>query len=140
MLGIGKCAQSWFYTEYSICTPTSILWIKGCQLFRNCRCNVTHYKSFGVGLTAINEVRNSIDYILEDIFILLPLVVLCSGVWCLASISRIIYIFRIISISRKIPYTGFLHVLIPGLPYPGKFPYRVIFSYPVNASILKTDR
>ena len=42
------------------------------------------------------------------------------------------------------PYPGsiheFLHVFVPGLPYPGnflypgKYPYRVIFLYPVQAS------
>ena len=55
----------------------------------------------------------------------------------------------------KFPYPGllheFLHVFIPGLPYPGNFPYHgkytypgkytyhVISLYPVKASIRKSD-
>ena len=32
---------------------------------------------------------------------------------------------------------GFLHILILGLIYPGKFPYPGKFSYPVKASTRK---
>ena len=43
-------------------------------------------------------------------------------------------------------YMNFYTFFMLGLPYPenftypGKFPYRVIFSYPVKASILKLCR
>ena len=48
-----------------------------------------------------------------------------------------------ISISRKFPYPrflqGFLHNLIPGLPYPRKIPYPEISPYDVIASMLKYE-
>ena len=69
MLGIGKYAQGLFYIEYSIYTPVLSLWIKGCHLFRNCLWDATHNESFGLGLTALNEVRKHIHYILDNIYI-----------------------------------------------------------------------
>ena len=69
MLGVDKYAQSWFYIEYSINTPKLSLRINGCQLFRNCKWYATQNKSFGLGLTAINEVRKRIYFILDDIYI-----------------------------------------------------------------------
>ena len=66
---IGKYAQSWFDTEYSIYTPLLSLWINGCQLIINCMWYETHNKSFGSVLTAIIEVRKRIDYIFDDIFV-----------------------------------------------------------------------
>ena len=68
MLGLGKYSQSWFYIEYSICTHVLVLWIKGCQFFRKCMSDVTGNKSFGLVLTAINELRKRIYYILDDIY------------------------------------------------------------------------
>ena len=38
------------------------------QLIRKCMLDVTHIKSFGLGIPAINEVRNRIYYILDDIY------------------------------------------------------------------------
>ena len=69
MLGLGKYFQSWFYKQYLTYTNILVLWIKGCQLFRNCVCDATHKKSFGLGLTGINEVRKRTDDILDDIFV-----------------------------------------------------------------------
>ena len=71
MLGIGKFSQSLFYIEYSIYTPILSLWIKGCQLFRNCMWDATHNKYFGLGLlTDINELHKRIYYIVGNIFVL----------------------------------------------------------------------
>ena len=52
--------------------------------------------------------------------------------------------------SGKFPYPGkclypgflheFLHSFVPGLPYPGEYPYRVLFSYPVKSSIQNYDK
>ena len=67
MLELGKCAQSWFYIEFSIYIHELVLWIKGCQLFRNCMSNMTDNKSFDLVLTAIIEVRKRIVYIIYDI-------------------------------------------------------------------------
>ena len=69
MLGFGKCAHIWFYIEYSTYTHILVLWINGCQLFRNFMSNATDNKSFGLELTDINEVQKRIDYILDDIYI-----------------------------------------------------------------------
>ena len=69
MLGIGKYAQNWFYMEYSIYTQILGLWIKGCHFFRNCMLYATRNKSFCLGLTSINEVRNQVDYIPDKIFV-----------------------------------------------------------------------
>ena len=66
MFGLGKYDQSWFYIEYSIYTHVLVLYIKGCQFFRNCMSDATNNNSFGLGLTAINEVRKCIDYIIDD--------------------------------------------------------------------------
>ena len=67
MLGLGKYAQSWFYIEYLIYTHVLVLWIKGCQLFRNCMSDENDNKSFGSGITYINEVQKHIVYMTYDI-------------------------------------------------------------------------
>ena len=36
-------------------------------MFRKYICDVTHYKSFGLVLTSVNEVENNIVFILDDI-------------------------------------------------------------------------
>ena len=66
---LGTESKGWFYTEYSIYTHILVLWIKGCQLFINCMSNVTNNKSFGLGLTAINEVHKRIYCMLDGIFV-----------------------------------------------------------------------
>ena len=38
---LSKKSIIWLYIEYSVNTHLSILWIKGCQLFINCTCDVT---------------------------------------------------------------------------------------------------
>ena len=68
---LDKLAQSWFYIEYSIYTPKLVLWKKGCQLFRNCIWYVTQNNAFGLGTTTIIEMCKCIDYILDNIFVLL---------------------------------------------------------------------
>ena len=50
-------------------THILVLWIKGSQLFRNYMSNATDNKSFGPGLTSINEVRNYIVYLTYDMII-----------------------------------------------------------------------
>ena len=67
MLGLRKYAQSWFYIEYYIYTHILVLWIKGCQLFINCKCDATHNKSFGLVFSAINELRKRIVNMTYDI-------------------------------------------------------------------------
>ena len=69
MLGIYEYSQSLFYMEYSIYIPVLVLWIMGCPFFRNCIWDVTHNKSFGLGWTAINEVRKRIVYMTYDIIV-----------------------------------------------------------------------
>ena len=85
----------------------SVLCIKGLKFSE---------KSFamcGPRLTAVNEVRKYIFYILSNIFILLRYTV-CD--------VKLPYL-------GKCPYSGFLQGfiqhLIPGLPHPGNFPYCV---------------
>ena len=73
MFGLGRYTQNLFYIEDSIYNHVLFLWIKGCRLFRNCMNNVTNNKSFGSGLTGINEVRKRIDYILDNIFFFLQI-------------------------------------------------------------------
>ena len=46
-------------------------------MFRNCMWDATHNKSFGLGLTAINDVRKHIYYILDNIFVFLYISELC---------------------------------------------------------------
>ena len=104
---------------------------------------------FDSGLTAINEVCKRIDYILDNIFVFFN-----------GFLYNIVYDVQL-PYPRQIPYPGnfpypgflheFLHNFIPGLPYPGnfpytgnflypkKYPYHVIFSCPVKASIRKSD-
>ena len=43
------------------------LGIKGCQLIRNYMRDATHHKPFGLGLTAVNEVRRRIVFIFDNI-------------------------------------------------------------------------
>ena len=66
---LGKYAQIRLYIEYLIYIHILILWIKVCQFFRNCVCNATHNDSFGLWLTAINEVHRRVYYIIDDIFV-----------------------------------------------------------------------
>ena len=61
--------QNWLELDPELPTHTSILLIKGCQLFRKYICNETHHYPFGSGLTAANEVCKHIFYILDDIYI-----------------------------------------------------------------------
>ena len=42
----------------------SMLWMKGCQLFWKFVCDVTNHKSFGLGLTPVDEIRKDIVFYL----------------------------------------------------------------------------
>ena len=47
------------------------------KYIRNCTCDATHDRSFSLGLTNIDKVRKSIDYIPNDIFFfLIPITLL----------------------------------------------------------------
>ena len=48
-------------------TQLLILWIKGCQSFRKLVWSVNRHKSFGSGLTDVNEVCRCKGYILDNI-------------------------------------------------------------------------
>ena len=69
MLGLGKYGKSLFYVEYPKYTHVLILWIKGCQFFRNCITDANNNNSFGLGLAAINEVRKHMVHILDNLFV-----------------------------------------------------------------------
>ena len=111
--------------------------------------DVNNNKSFGSGLTAINEVSKHIDYIFEDIFVFL------YRNWYDIVVYDVELSYPVkftypghFPYYGKFPYPGFLyeflHMFIPGLPYPGNIPYpgkylyRVIFLYPVKPSIFKS--
>ena len=51
-------------------THVSILWVKGCQLFRNFLWYVIHHKTFGLVLKVFNEEHKHITFIIDDIYIL----------------------------------------------------------------------
>ena len=66
-----------------------ILWIKGCQFFRNHMCDATNHKSYGSGLTAVTEVHKRIVYILNNIIVfnwLLYNILWLVGIWCIQKI------------------------------------------------------
>ena len=94
MLGLVKYAQSSFYIEYSIYTHKLVLWIKGCQWFRNCMGDATNNKSFGSVLTAINEVRKRKDFILDDIFVFPTDKTCVLKLWQGTKIWHVKYIFQ----------------------------------------------
>ena len=48
-----------------------ILWIKGCQFFRNYMFYATHNNPFGLVLTAVNKVRRHMAFILDDMIMFL---------------------------------------------------------------------
>ena len=70
-VGVRPRSQKLIWHKYSIYTHVLILWIKGCQLSRYFKCDVTHQKYFGLGWTALDKVRKHIFYIIDDIIILL---------------------------------------------------------------------
>ena len=70
MSELGKEDESWFYIKYSIYNHELNLWIKGCQLFRNCMWDVTNQRSCSTVLTYINDVGSHVLYIVDDTTIL----------------------------------------------------------------------
>ena len=50
-------------------THVLVLWIKGCQLFRNEMCYVTNKNPFVSGITDVTEAHKRIVYIIENIIV-----------------------------------------------------------------------
>ena len=67
MLGLGEYAWSLFYIRLSIYSHILVLLTKGYRFFRNCKCDVTHNKSFGSVFAAISEVRKHVVYMTYNI-------------------------------------------------------------------------
>ena len=123
-------------------THILFLCIKGWKFFRNQMYHVKHHKSYGSGLTAVIEVLKRKVYVLVHIIIFSLQWVYDILCMMFASKSWKISTLRKIPLSWKFLYheflQGFLHNLLPGLPYPGKFPFPGNSPYPYKSSIRKS--
>ena len=113
-------------------THVLILQIEGYKWVRKLICNVAHHYLYGSWLTGVVEVRKRIVFIFVYIVIFLTPMVLLYTV-CDVKLPN----------PGKFPYRGFpkgfLHDLIPSLPYPEIFSYPGNFSYLIKASIFKSS-
>ena len=87
-------------------------------------CNVTQHNSFSSRLTAVIEVCKQIFYLLEYIIIFLHR--------CFYDMLCVMLSLQILNFSYAGFLQEFIHNLILGLPYSGKF------TYPVKISIRKS--